>query len=217
MLPSGIDRPRVRLAILGLILLAAGGAALTGGPSLVGVQQRVDDAGAWGPLVFVAVYAGLTVALVPGTALTLVSGALFGPARGAAYAVCGATIGATMAFAIGRALGRDGVRQLLGPRLPRVEAALDTTGFGAMVILRVLPVVPFNGLNYAAGVTGIRVAPYVAATVLGILPGTVAVAVAGSSLTDPTSPAFLGSLAAGGALLVGSLLYARRRARAVDA
>ena len=173
----------------------------------------------WGPLVFVVIYAGLTVALVPGTALTLVSGALFGPARGAAYAVCGATIGAVIAFAIGRALGRDGVRQLVGPRLPRVEAALDETGFGAMVILRLLPIVPFNGLNYAAGVTGIRVLPYVAATALGILPGTVAVAVAGSSLTDPTSPAFLGGLLAGAVLLVGSLLYARRRAgraRGVD-
>lgn len=166
-----------------------------------------------GPLVFVAIYAGLTVALVPGTALTLVSGALFGPTRGAAYALAGATIGAVIAFAVGRALGREGARQLLGPRLPRVEAALDHTGFGALLILRLLPIVPFNGLNYAAGVTGIRVLPYVAATALGILPGTVAVAVAGSSLTDPTSPAFLGSLLAGTALLVGALLYARRRAR----
>lgn len=210
--PRRIRRARLRLAVLGSILLAAGAAALTAGPSLDGVHRCVEDAGSLGPVVFVVLYAGLTVALVPGTALTLASGALFGPVRGAAFAVCGATIGAVIAFSIGRALGRNGVRQLLGPRLPRVEAALDNTGFAAMVILRLLPIIPFNGLNYAAGVTGIRVVPYAGATALGILPGTVAVAVAGSSVTDPTSPAFLGSLAAGAALLAGSLLYARRRA-----
>ncbi len=181
-------------------------------PSLATIDRWVSQARVLAPLVFIALYAALTVALIPGTASTLASAALlFGPVRGTAYAVCGATLGATIAFLIGRALGRDGVRQLLGPRAPRIEAALDDTGFTAMLVLRLLPVVPFNALNYAAGVTGIRRRDYVAATVLGILPGTTAVATVGSSVTDPTSPLFLASVAAGAAILIVSLVLAHRR------
>ena len=102
--------PPVRLVVLGGILVAAVGAALVVSPSLAGVRRTVDDSGHLGPAVFVVTYAALTVALVPGTALTLVSGALFGPFYGTAYAVVGATIGATIAFVVGRVLGRDGVR-----------------------------------------------------------------------------------------------------------
>ena len=205
--------PPVRLVVLGGILVAAVGAALVVSPSLAGVRRTVDDSGHLGPAVFVVTYAALTVALVPGTALTLVSGALFGPFYGTAYAVVGATIGATIAFVVGRVLGRDGVRGLLGSRAPRIESALDRTGFSAMLVLRLLPVVPFNGLNYAAGVTGILPGSYVAATVLGILPGTAAVASVGSSVTHPASPQFLASLGAAILILAGSLAIHRRRAR----
>lgn len=193
------------------ILVAAVGAALLVSPSLAGVRHTVDGSGPLGPVVFVAIYVALTVALVPGTASTLASGALFGPFYGTAYAAVGATIGATIAFVIGRALGREGVRGLLGSRAPRIESALEHTGFSAMLVLRLLPVVPFNGLNYAAGVTGIAPRSYVAATAIGILPATAAVASAGSSATDPTSPQFLASLGAGIFILAGSLLLRRRR------
>lgn len=193
------------------ILAVAVGTAVLVTPSLATIDRWVSQARVLAPLVFIALYAALTVAMIPGTASTLASGLLFGPVRGTAYAVCGATLGATVAFLIGRALGRDGVRQLLGPRAPRIEAALDDTGFTAMLVLRLLPVVPFNALNYAAGVTGIRRRDYLAATVLGILPGTTAVATVGSSVTDPTSPLFLASVAAGAAILIVSLVLAHRR------
>ncbi len=205
--------PLVRLVALGVILAAAVGVAVMESPSLAGVRHAVNGSGTLGPALFVAIDVALTVALVPGTALTLASGALFGPVYGTIYAVVGATIGATAAFLIGRALGRDGVRKLLGPRTPRIENALEHTGFGAMLVLRLLPVVPFNGLNYAAGVTGIAARSYVAATILGILPGTAAVASAGSSVTDPTSPQFLASLGAGVLILAGSLVLHRRSVR----
>ena len=195
------------------ILAAAVVTAFLAAPSLAAIDRSVAQAGVFAPIVFITLYAAMTVALVPGTALTLASGVLFGPVRGTAYAVCGATLGATIAFLIGRALGRDAVRQLLGRRAPRIEAALDGTGFAAMLVLRLLPVVPFNGLNYAAGVTGISRRHYVAATILGILPGTTAVATAGSSVTDPTSPVFLASVAAGATILIVSLVIAHRRRR----
>lgn len=205
--------PLARLIVLGGILVAAVPLAVLVSPSLAGVRHAVDDSGALGPALFVAIYAALTVALVPGTASTIASGALFGPFYGTVYAVVGATIGATAAFLIGRALGRDGVRGLLGPRTPRIESALEHTGFGTMLVLRLLPVVPFNGLNYAAGITGIAARSYVAATVIGILPGTAVVASAGSSVTHPTSPRFLASLGAGVLILAGLLVLHRRRVR----
>lgn len=208
---SGDGRPLLRLGALAVLLVALGAGAYLLHPSPASVRDVADRLGAAGPLAFVAIYAALTVMLVPGTASTLLAGALFGPLRGTALAVCGATLGATAAFAVGRALGRDGVRQLVGPRAPRLEHALEQTGFAPMLVLRLLPVVPFNGLNYAAGVTGIRAPSYVAATALGILPGTAVVATAGSSLGEPTSPRFLASLLAGLSILAGSLAVHRRR------
>ncbi len=204
----------LRLGLLGVILVAAVVVAIVATPSLGHVRVEVARAGVAGGVVFVLLYAALTVALVPGTALTITAGLLFGPVRGTVYAICGATMGATIAFLIGRALGREGVRSLLGPRAPRIEAALDNTGFVAMLVLRLLPVVPFNALNYAAGVTGIRRRSYVAATMLGIAPGTAVVATAGSSATDPASGRFLVSAGAGLVILAGSLLLARRHRRA---
>ena len=204
----------VRLAVLGLLVVLVGGFLLLR-PELVGdalaeVRSLVERAGPWGPAVYVAAYALLTVLLVPGSPLTVAAGVLFGPFLGTGLAVVGASLGATGAFLWGRRLGRDGVAQVAGDGVQRVDRWLAGRGVTAVLYLRLLPIVPFNLSNPAAGVTAIRLRDFVVGTVLGIVPGTFAFAALGGSIDDLTSPTFLSALALLVALAVGAPLVERR-------
>jgi len=143
------------------------------------------------------------------------------PSRRPIRNAAGATAGATAAFLIGRRLGRDDLQAIAGRHLGRLDSLLERQGFLAVLYLRLIPVVPFNALNYAAGVTGVRLRDYVAATAIGIIPGTYAYAALGSTIDRPSSPQFWAAVAllvvlAVGAPLVGRWL-SRRRARASGA
>lgn len=174
-----------------------------------GLENFVDSAGAFAPVAYVFAYVLLTVLLFPGSIATVASGALFGPVWGTVLTLIGATAGATAAFLIARYLGRERVRSRLGPRLTRFDDSLIRTGFLSVLILRLLPVAPFNVSNYAFGVTGIKTRSYVLATVIGILPGTVAFVALGSTLSDPTSTGFIVSLTA--VLFLTAIAYVLNR------
>jgi uncharacterized membrane protein YdjX (TVP38/TMEM64 family) len=92
-------------------------------------------------------------------------------------------------------LGRGAVEQFAGQRVAALDRYLSRRGFVAVLILRLVPLFPFNLISVVAGVTGIAVREYVLATAVGIIPGTVAYAVLGGTIENPTSPAFLGALA----------------------
>ena len=214
-LVRALSSPRLRLALLACVLL--GGAALAivvGGPSQAGIERAVRSTGAAGPLVFAAIYVGLTVLLVPGALLTAAGGVLFGVALGTALTAVSATIGALLAFLIGRRLGREQVEQIAGRRLGRLDDWISRNGFVAVLYVRLIPLVPFNVLNYVAGVTAVRTRTYVLATAIGILPGTFAYTALGGSLDRPTSPEFLAAVGLLVALALGAPLLqrlARRR------
>ena len=157
--------------LLGLgLVLAIGRLA---GDQLPALVARVESFGAWGPLALIALYVVGSVALVPGSILTLTSGALFGLARGTLYAWVGASLGATAAFLISRYVARDRVaRRLEGDdRLRRIDAAIEREGRRVVFLLRLSPVFPFALLNYALGLTRVRLVDYVVGF-LGMLPGT---------------------------------------------
>jgi uncharacterized membrane protein YdjX (TVP38/TMEM64 family) len=207
--------PRVRLAMLAAVVLGAGGALVaTGGPSLEGVRDAVESAGPLGALAFVVGYAVLTVALVPGSALTLAGGVLFGPWLGTALVVVGATAGACGAFGVARRLGREGVEAVAGERIGRLDAMLGRQGFTAVLLVRLVPVVPFNVSNYAAGVTAVSFRDFALGTLVGIVPGSFAYAALGGSFDDPTSPLFLTAVGLVVVLALVGGVVSRRRARA---
>lgn len=133
----------------------------------------VDGLGAVGPLVFVVAYAVATVAFVPGSILTLTAGAVFGLVGGTAYTFAGATLGASMAFLAARHVLREPVERRLGgdERFQAIDAAIAGQGRGIVFLLRLSPAFPFNALNYALGLTGVRFRDYLLASV-GMLPGT---------------------------------------------
>jgi uncharacterized membrane protein YdjX (TVP38/TMEM64 family) len=124
------------------------------------------------PLVYIAIYVLGTVLFLPGTLLSFVGAQLFGLWEGTLYTWIGATIGATLAFLVARRLGRDFVNQLLSGRLHVLEQHLQRHAFMGLLVMRLVPVFPFSGLNLGCGLTNMRLRDFVLATALGILPGT---------------------------------------------
>ena len=158
------------------VLVAA--ALLFFGRSLAAYVPRfaaaVQALGPWGPVVFVLGYVAAAVLFVPGSLLTLAAGALFGLGRGVLYVMAGATLGATAAFLVSRYLVRGRVERRVraDPRFAAIDDAVGTDGRRIVFLLRLSPVLPFNLLNYALGVTRVRLADFVLGCA-GMLPGTV--------------------------------------------
>jgi uncharacterized membrane protein YdjX (TVP38/TMEM64 family) len=126
----------------------------------------------WAPFAFVA---GYTLAIAfgfSGLVLTLAGGAVFGFWWGALLNTLGANLGATAAFWLARWLGRNGLEALLGGRLAGMDRITHQSGFEWLLRLRLIPVVPFNLLNFASGLTALPWRTYAAATALGVVPGT---------------------------------------------
>ena len=170
--PSGrFPVARVLLALAVVVVLAvAGRRAAVLIPAFSG---WVDGLGVWGPVAFVAGYAVATVAFVPGSLLTLAAGALFGLGKGTVLVLVAATLGASLAFLVSRYLARAAVeRRLAGnARFAAIDRAIGTQGRKIVLLLRLSPVFPFNLLNYALGLTRVRFADYLVASI-GMLPGT---------------------------------------------
>lgn len=163
----------------------------------------VASLGAWGPLAFVAGYSIAPVILAPAFLLTIAAGAIFGFVKGVIYVMIGATIGATLAFLTGRYLARQFVEGLLRrePRLQIIDRAVERHGFRLVALLRMSPAVPFVLLNYALGLSRVKLVDYVAASV-GMLPVVAMYVYTGKVAGD------LATLASGTAQPRGALYYA---------
>ena len=159
----------------------------------------------WGPPAFVLLYAVLVTFDFSGLALTLTGGAVFGFWPGVLLNTIGANLGANGAYWLARTLGRDGVRALGGKRLAQLQDAASERGAMWLFRLRLIPVVPFNMLDLAAGLSGMRWRGYAIATVLGILPGTLAYTYFADAITSGVAgrsrEAFMRALGAGLALV----------------
>ncbi len=173
--PSSPPHRRALIALAALVaitvLLSVGGRKLAA--LLPEFAFWVAGLGAWGALAFGAGYVAATLAFVPGSLLTLAAGALFGLGRGTALVFVCATLGASIAFLIARHLARQAIeRRLAGNRrFAAIDRAVGRDGLRTVFLLRLSPVVPFNLLNYALGLTGVRFRDFLLASI-GMLPGT---------------------------------------------
>jgi len=156
--------------------------------------EWIRGIGPWGPVVLAAVYVAATVLFVPGAILTLGAGFLFGVVQGTITVSIGSVIGATLAFIIGRTLLRGAIANRLHsyPRFAAIDRAIGDEGFKIIVLLRLSPIFPFNLLNYAFGLTNVKLWKYALASWIGMLPGTVMYVYLGSALKS------LAAVAAGG-------------------
>ena len=135
----------------------------------------IDALGVIGPLVLILAYIVACVFFIPGSALTLGAGALFGVIRGSILVSIASTLGATVAFIVGRYLARDWVaRKIEGsPKFSAIDIAVGREGWKIVGLTRLSPIFPFNLLNYAYGLTNVRLRDYVLASWIGMMPGTV--------------------------------------------
>jgi len=204
----------------GVLVALVGGLALMTllvRPSRHGLLAAAHSSHVVAPLLAVVGSAALVVAVTPRTLLAFVGGALFGPLAGSGYVLLGVTAGAIAAFVIGRLLGQDFVGSHLRGRFALMERAVARRALIAVTVSRLIPLVPFGISNYALGTTSVRFRPYLAGTLIGAAPATIAYAALGAATIEgnPTGAAYAGVAVAvlgiGGA--VGTYLVWRRRPR----
>ena len=164
------------------VLYATAGAALVLALTYFHVQDVLKSAldwigkpGPWGPVIFVGLYVVATVLFIPGSVLTLGAGAVFGMALGSVCVSISATLGATAAFLVGRYLARDSIARKIGKseKFATIDRAVADEGWKIVLLTRLSPVFPFTLLNYAFGLTRVKLSHYVLASWLGMIPGTV--------------------------------------------
>jgi uncharacterized membrane protein YdjX (TVP38/TMEM64 family) len=172
----GIMKNKVTRLLLILILLAGIAVVILNRDQIDQevLQQWLQDAGSAAPLLFMLLYVVGTVFFLPGSLLTLVGGALFGPVWGSFYNLTGATAGAMLAFIVSRYLASDWVTLKTGGRLKQLINGVENEGWRFVAFVRLVPLFPFNLLNYALGLTKISFIQYSLATYICMLPGAVA-------------------------------------------
>jgi len=161
------------------------------------IRNVILSFGWWGPAVYIFMYTIRPLLLFPAIILTLAGGLAFGPWWGTAYVIIGGLLGACLCFAIARLLGQEKMKKYLG-KFSHIEAFDDHIvehGFRTMLIMRLVPIFPYDPVSYLAGLSNIRFRDYAAATALGMVPGAFAYNVLGYSLTDMLSPTFLLAIA----------------------
>ena len=141
---------------------------------LATIERELQRFGVWAPILFLLLYALGTVLFVPGSVLTLAGGALFGPIWGTLWNLTGATLGATLAFLIARYLASDWVAACSSDRLGRLIRGVEEEGWRFVAFVRLVPLFPFSLVNYAFGLTRIRLREYVLASSVCMAPGALA-------------------------------------------
>jgi uncharacterized membrane protein YdjX (TVP38/TMEM64 family) len=216
--PPSRGRALLRLAILAALVAGAFVlVASTGHVSAQRVRDWVDGYGIAGPLVFISVSAALTPALFPGPLLAGASGLLFGTWLGTPISIVSATLGACLAFALSRWIARDAVEEIQGARLRALRAFIGRRGFLSVLYARIVPGVPYNLVNYAAGLTPIALRSFAGATALGCAPRAFAYTALGGSLDDITSPEAIAAFAVLIVMAIAGALVARRDLRTARA
>ena len=166
--------PEARRRIILMLLITSGIVTALVFRDQLSVEQLtgwVRQLGWLAPLVFIACYAAATVFFLPGLLFTLAGGVLFGPLYGTLYNLVGATIGATLAFLTARYIAYDWVTQRTGNRLQQLLKGVEEEGWRFVAFVRLVPLFPFNLLNYALGLTRLRLSHYIITSFIFMAPG----------------------------------------------
>ncbi|OGX29158.1 MAG: hypothetical protein A3B78_02085 [Omnitrophica WOR_2 bacterium RIFCSPHIGHO2_02_FULL_67_20] len=212
------------LALRGLLILVPLAAAAVWGLSAMGVDvahlspERLRAAvlsyGVWAPLAYFAIF-GQPFVPLPGSVMLALAGVVFGKGWGALAGLAGATLRASATFLLARLLGRDAVARLLPRgRITRLNERIGQHAFNAVLLIRLIPNVPFDMQNYGLSFSRVRFGPYVLATALGLAPASIAYAYLGDSLTDLAQFwKLLGAVCLVAALVIAQRAWRRRKRR----
>jgi len=208
---------KTSIFLLTFVCIIATGLAvyLLGGVDSAQIQAWLKAAGIWAPIIYIALYVVATVLVLPSTALNLTGGAIFGPVLGTVWTSVGAIIAAIVAFAFTRTVGRAAVAKRVAGRWQAMDAEVRRGGIFYMFAIRLVPIMPYGLVNFAAGLTSVTFKDYVLGTTIGTVPSVLPFVLLGSSglkaiRTGDILP-LVGALALTGILVAGSTWYRRRR------
>ena len=172
--PLPIAKALIALAALVLFIVAV--RFLPVGDWIASFQTWVKSLGPLGYLVYILAYVVACVTFIPASPLTLGAGAIFGFVEGAIVVIVGATLGATASFLLGRTIMRRKIEAMAAgnPKFRALDRAIAREGGKIVFLVRLAPVFPFAYINFAFGLTGVKLLSYVLATFLGIIPATLA-------------------------------------------
>ena len=181
--------------ILALLAAAVCCCLIFSGITAEQVQAVIRRFGPWAPAAYMAAFAILPAFFFPVAVLALAGGLLFGLWRGSIYTFLGAMVNCTVMFALSRSIGYKTVKAMVERKLSekwqrRLAAAAGKEGFLLLVILRLIPAVPYNLINYAFGLTQMRYPAYLLGSAVGIIPGTLVFINIGDKAMDVTSLSF---------------------------
>lgn len=150
------------------------------------LRARILAWGAWAPVAYIAAYTLRVLVLVPATMMTLAGGLLFGPWWGTLYTVIGGTLCAALEFGVARWVGRETIERWLTRRvrLARFDAMVAERGFVTVLILRLVPSVPFEVMNASLGLSPVRWRDFLLASAIAMVPWAIAFGFLGEAITD---------------------------------
>lgn len=159
------------------------------------LQQALQQTGGWAPVLYIGLFILLPTFFFPVAVLALAGGLLFGLWWGSVYTSIGAVLNCALMFLLARYVGRSQVQRLVEQKLSpqwqrRLQMADGKEGFLLLIILRLIPAVPYNLINYTFGLTGISFSSYLLASAIGIIPGTFAFINIGDKTLEAGSPSF---------------------------
>ncbi len=177
-----------RIMIMAIIIAAMAGfraAGFTDNLHPEHLRQTINSFGSLGPVIYLLIYTLAPCLLLPGLPLTILGGILFGPVWGVVYSITGATAGAGLAFLISRYVSAGFIEsQLSHPKWQKLYSGVEKNGWKVVAFTRLIPLFPFNLLNYALGLTPIKFTHYILTTLVCMLPACIALVVFSSSILD---------------------------------
>lgn len=209
--------PRTSIFLLVVVCVVATGIALLAMGKLDSAQikELVNRAGIWGPIYYILAYVIATLLVLPSTALNLTGGGLFGPWLGTLWTSLAAIIAAVVAFYCSRTIGREPIAKRLAGRWQKMDAEVKRGGLFYMFAIRLVPIMPYGLVNFAAGLTSIRFRDFLIGTILGTVPSVLPFVLLGSSsvqaLNSGNLAPLIGALALTGILVAGSTYWRQKR------
>ena len=190
-----MNKKKVLIAAAAILLTAVLYWLIFSGVTPQDIQSIVEKAGPWAPAAYVGLFALLPAFFFPVAVLALAGGLLFGLGLGSLYTFIGAVINCALMFLLSRYVGRAQAERVISTKLSpywqdKLSKAGGKEGFLLLVILRLIPAVPYNLINYTYGLTPMAFRPYMLGSALGIIPGTLVFINIGDKAWDITSPSF---------------------------
>jgi uncharacterized membrane protein YdjX (TVP38/TMEM64 family) len=189
------------------------GIYLLGGINQQELQLWLQKMGIWAPILYILIYSIATICMLPSTPLNLSGGDIFGSVWGTVWTSIAAILAAVLSFAFSRTIGRNFVKKKLAGKWQSIDREMHQGGFFYMFAIRLLPLIPYGIVNFAAGLTSIKFRDYLLGTFLGTVPGILPFVMMGAGLTALKQGDVLPLLVALAltGMLVGTATWYRRR------